>query len=96
MQTNAATLVRISIWLLMLASGLVASFWLMLVVVSDFRIWTNDSNAAGIALQAVMITFPVVLFIGLKLSKGSFRGTMALFCAAWTIAISALAYFGAL
>ena len=80
----------------MLVSALVASFWLMLVVFSDFQIWTSDSNAAGLTVQALIITLPVALFFGLKLSKDSVRGTAALFFASWIIAFAGLVFFGAL
>jgi hypothetical protein len=62
----------------------------MLVFASGFRIWTAESNAAGLTLQAALIGFPAALFFGLKLSRGSFPRTVALFATAWATALGAL------
>lgn len=96
MQTYAVTLLRMSVWAMLMAATLVASFWLMLVFVSGFDIWATESNAAGLTLQAALIVFPVALFFGLKLSAGSFRRTVALFVTAWATALGALMLFGLL
>ncbi len=65
-------------------------FWLMLVVVSGFTIWTNDSNAAGLTLQTGLLIFPATLFLGLKLSKHSVGLSVALFLLSWSVVIAGL------
>jgi hypothetical protein len=93
MHTNMLALARMSVWLLLFAATLVASFWLMLVFASGFQIWTNDSNGAGLAFQTLLVTSPVALFVGLELSKNSSRRTVALFLIAWALALATLMFF---
>jgi hypothetical protein len=85
---------RVSLWLLLIAAALVALFWLMLVVVSGFTIWTTESNVAGLTLQAGLLVSPVALFFGLKLSKHSVGLTVALFAFSWSVASAALVTLG--
>jgi hypothetical protein len=87
---NTIPLMRFSLWLLLLAAALVALFWLMLVVVSGFAIWTTESSVAGLTLQAGLLVSPVALFLGLKLSKHSVGFTVALFAFSWSVASAAL------
>ncbi|MEJ7926306.1 hypothetical protein WG908_05980 [Sphingobium sp. AN641] len=90
MPVNIVPLMRLSLWLLLIAAALIALFWLMLVVASGFTIWTNESNAAGLTLQAGLVLSPGALFLGLKLSKHSIGLSTALFILSWLVAFSAL------
>jgi hypothetical protein len=81
---------RVSVWLLFVATTLLALFWLCLVIASRFSIWTVDSNAAGLILQIGLMLFPIALFFGLKQSQHSLRRTAALFIFGWAIPLSAL------
>ena len=90
MTVNIVPLMRLSLWLLLAASALVALFWLMLVVASGFTIWTNESNGAGLTLQTGLFLAPVALFVGLKLSKHNFGLSVALFVLSWLVAFTAL------
>jgi hypothetical protein len=92
MPMNIVPLMRMSLWLLMVAAALVALFWLMLVVVSGFTIWTTESNVAGLTLQTGLLLSPVVLFFGLKLSTHSVGFSVALFALSWSLAFSALIF----
>lgn len=91
---NTVPLMRISLWLLLVAVALVALFWLMLVAVSGFTIWTTNSNVAGLTLQISLLASPVALFFGLKLSKHSVGLTVALFVFSWSVASAALMTLG--
>ncbi|OSZ72223.1 hypothetical protein CAP39_02370 [Sphingomonas sp. IBVSS1] len=94
MPTNTILLMRISLWLLLSAAALIASFWLMLVVVSGFSIWTTESNVAGLTLQTGLLVSPVALFFGLKLSKHSDGLTVGLFAFSWSVISAALVTLG--
>ena len=85
---------RVSLWLLLVAAALVACFWLMLVVVSGFTIWTTESNVAGLTLQTGLLVSPVALFLGLKLSKRSVGLTVALFAFSLSVTFAALVTLG--
>ena len=93
MQLDVVTMMRVSIWVLLLIATPVALFWLVLVLLSNFRIWTHESNIAGLALQSGLLLFPVALIFGLRQSKGSFSRTITLFCISWVVALTALAIF---
>ncbi len=90
MAVNIVPLMRMSLWFLLVAAGFIALFWLVLVVVSGFTIWTIDSNVAGLTLQAGLVLSPVALFLGLKLSKHSADLTTALFASSWCVVFAAL------
>lgn len=90
MPVNIVPLMRLSLWLLLVAAALVALFWLMLVVASGFTIWTNESNAVGLTLQTGLLLSPVALFLGLKLSKNSVGLSATLFMLSWLVAFAAL------
>jgi hypothetical protein len=90
MPVNIVTLMRMSLWLLLVAAVLVALFWLMLVLVSGFSIWTTESNVAGLTLQAGLLLSPVALFFGLRLSKHSVGLTVVLFALSWSVVSTAL------
>lgn len=94
MRVSIVPLMRMSLWLLLVAATSIALFWLMLVVVSGFSIWTTESSVAGLTLQAGFVLFPVALLFGLKLSKHSAGLTGALFAFSWSVAAAALIFFG--
>lgn len=86
-------LMRLSLWLLVVAATAVGSFWLLLVVGSGFSIW-NDSNLAGRVIQCLLVFYPVVLALSLSKTKNSVAGTIATFGIGWAVAGCALACFG--
>jgi hypothetical protein len=90
MPANILPLMRMSLWVLLVAAALIALFWLMLVVGSGFTIWTTESNVAGLTLQTALLLSPAALYLGLKLSKHSVGLTAVLFAASWSIALAAL------
>jgi hypothetical protein len=92
METNIVTMMSMSLWLLLVATTLTALFWLSLVLASGFSIWTTESNAAGLTLQASLLLSPLFLFFGLRQSKGSIRGSAAIFIAAWSTTLAALLF----
>ena len=94
MLSHTVPLMRLSLWPLLVGVGLVALFWLTLVVFSGFTIWSVDSNVAGLTLQASLLLSPVALMLGLKLSKHSVGFTVALFALRWSATFAALAFFG--
>ena len=96
MQQIFTAVMRTSLWLLLVAASLVAWFWLLLVLNSDFSIWTADSNAAGLTLQGALFLFPLGLFFGLKQSEGSAARTIGLFALSWSVGLAALVLFAAL
>jgi hypothetical protein len=94
MPVNIVPLMRMSLWLLLIAAAVIALFWLMLVVASGFSIWTTESNVAGLILQTGLLLSPVALFLGLKLSKHSVGLNVALFALSWSVASAALMCLG--
>ena len=92
MDPELTTLMRASLWLLLAAASAVALFWLVLVVASDFSIWTTDSNAAGLTHQAALLLSPIGLLLALKQSRGSLWKTALLFGLAWSVVIGAAVF----
>lgn len=89
MDSELTAVMRASLWLLMAAASALALFWLVLVAASDFSIWTTDSNAAGLTLQAALLLSPIGLLVALKQSRGSLWRTLLLFGLAWSAVIGA-------
>ena len=69
--------------MLLAAATVVSSFWFLLVIGSGFTIWTDDTNLAGLTIQAAIILSPLGLYIGLKASADSRSRTIVLFIVAW-------------
>ena len=96
MPASVISLMRMSLWLLLVAAGFITLSWLMLVVASGFSIWNENSNAAGLTIQAGLLLSPVALFLGLKLSKRRVGLNTVLFVLSWSVAFAALIFMGVL
>ena len=92
MNPVAITTMRASLWFLFSAASAISLFWLLLMLLSGFEIW-RESNGVGLSLQAVMLLFPVALFVGLKKSSENPTGTVATFLVGWGVAAAALLFF---
>jgi hypothetical protein len=79
-------LMRASLWLLFAALAAISLFSWLLTVASAFQV-SRESNAAGLSLQvALFLICPVAMFVALRKSAGSSRGTLATFAVAWLAA----------
>ena len=95
MNSVAITTMRASLWFLFAAASTISLFWLLLVLMSGFEIW-RESNEPGLSIQALLILFPAVLFVGLKKSADNPTGTVATFLVGWSLAAAALLFFNGL
>jgi uncharacterized membrane protein YGL010W len=92
MDTPTFTVMRASLWLLFAGSTAISLSWMCLLLASGFEVW-SDSNSAGLSLQAVLLLYPVGLFVALRKSSASLNGTVATFVGGWIVAVAALMFF---
>ena len=93
MDAPTIKIMRASLWLLFAAAACVATFWMVVVLASNFEVW-RESNTAGVTLQAVLLLYPIVLLIAVRRSSASLPGTYTTFAIAWSLAAGALFVLG--
>ena len=95
MDSITIKIMRASLWSLFAAASAISIFWALLLLASGFAIW-RESNEAGLGIQALLLLFPVVLFVILKKSSENSPGTVATFLLGWSAVVAALLFFNVL
>ncbi|MEO6092413.1 MAG: hypothetical protein ABIT04_04655 [Novosphingobium sp.] len=93
-QSTVISAMRMSLWLPIIGSAALATFWLGLCAAMGFQVWLDETIWEGRLLQAALISYPLLVACGFWRSAGRPKMVLCVFIASWTIGLPAILFVG--
>ena len=93
MKPSAINAIRVSLWIPIISGAIAAGFLAVLCIAAGFRVWAHETTWGGRLLQLALVSYPVLAFTGLKLSRNRAAITLMVSLLVWSLWLAAFIFF---